>query len=71
MFITIFTQLMTEMQLPADRRLQTHLSLTVHALFQKPCFIPQILLGATALISCFPSGIQANRKVKNVEEATQ
>lgn len=59
------------MQLPAGRRLQTHSSLTVHALFQKPCFIPKILLGATALISYFPSGIQAKRKVRNVEEATQ
>lgn len=42
MFIIIFTQwLLTETQLPADLRLQTHSSLTVHALFQKPCFIPK------------------------------
>lgn len=32
-------------------------------------FYSKILLGANALISCFPSGIQAKRKVTNVEEA--
>ncbi len=34
-------------------------------------FYFKILLGATVLISCFPSGIQAKRKVKDVEEATK
>lgn len=32
-------------------------------------FYSDIHQGAAALISCFPSGIQAKRKVKNVEEA--
>lgn len=34
-------------------------------------FYSKIILGATVLISCFPSGIQAKRNGKNVVEATK
>lgn len=34
-------------------------------------FYSKTLLGATALISFFPSGIHAKRKVKSLREATK
>lgn len=42
------------MQLPADGRLQTHSSETL--------IYSTVLLGTAALISCFPSGIQATKE---------
>lgn len=63
--------IVTEIQLPADpltaNKLVTHGASTIPETF----FYFKILLGATALISCFPSGIRAKRRVKNVEEATK
>lgn len=65
-------RLLSEMQLPADKRLQTHLSFTVHThTIAGTLFYSKILPGTTALISSFPSGIQAKTKVKNLEEGTE
>lgn len=55
------------MQIPAVG--DTLVTRSAHAI-PETLFYSKIPLRATALISCFPSGIRAKRKVKNVEEAT-
>lgn len=48
-----------------------HLSFAIRFTNPQTLFYSQIVLGAAALISIFPSGIQAKRKVKAAEADTQ
>lgn len=60
------------MQLPKDHQaFKEKKTFVIHSNTPETLFYSNILLGHVALISSFPTGIQAKRKVKSVEEASK